>query len=281
VREHYRLSLEDVALATCVRRAYLAGIEDMRMDQLPARPFVVGYVRAYAEALGLDPDRAAARLKMEYPDDHQPLRAPVGVAKESDRRLRPVILTCLMVVLAFIAWNVAQRAVSKSAPQRNPGTEVALSGAKAPAPAAKGPITLGAPLPPPQESTVPAPYVTPGLAPAVNPDAPVPPPAPLIPIGTPFAAHGAIYGVPAGQSVVTLQAVKSASLIIRGADGSVYFAHQLSAGEAYRAPQTPGISLEASDPAKIDVFVGGLRTGSLPSAQVVVAKLTAPPPDHP
>jgi hypothetical protein len=281
VREHYRLSLEDVALATCVRRAYLAGIEDMRMDLLPARPFVVGYVRAYAEALGLDPDRAAARLKMEFPDDHQPLRAPVGVTKESDRRLRPVILTCLMVVLAFIAWNIAQRAVSRSAPQHAAGTEVALASTKVHAPAAKGPISLGAPLPPPQESTVPAPYVTPGLAPTTTAEAPGPPPAPLIPIGTPFAPHGAVYGVPAAQSVVTLQAAKSASLIVRGPDGAVYFARQLAAGEAYRAPQTAGISVEVSDPAKIDVFVGGLRTGQLPSAQIVVAKLTAPSPDRP
>jgi hypothetical protein len=103
----------------------------------------------------------------------------------------------------------------------------------------------------------------------------------LIPVGTPFAPHGAVYGVPVAQSVVTLQAVKSASLIVRGPDGAVYFARQLAAGEAYRAPQTAGISVEVSDPAKIDVFVGGLRTGQLPSAQIVVAKLTAPSPDRP
>jgi hypothetical protein len=41
--------------------------------------------------------------------------------------------------------------------------------------------------------------------------------------------------------VVTLQAIKSASLIVRGADGSVYFARQLRAGEAYRAPQLGGL----------------------------------------
>ena len=284
VREYYRLSIEDVALATCVRAPTWPGVEEMRLDDLPSRPFVIGYVRAYAEALGLDPDRAAARLKMEFPDDHQPLRAPVGVAKESDRRLRPMIIGGVMVITAFIAWNVAQRAVSKTAPAANAGTEVAASSAKVKATAPKGPISVGAPLPAPQESTLPAPYVTPGLAPAsadgsatsavkVDPKAAVPP-APPVPVGAPFAPHGSVYGAPAAQSVVTLQATKSASLIIRGANGTVYFAHQLAAGEAYRAPQTAGLTVEASDPAVVNVFVGGLLKGPLPAAQMPISRLT-------
>src|SRR5262245_21973194 len=54
VREFKGLSQDDVAEATRVRRAYLAAIETMRLEALPSRPFTIGYVRAYAEALGLD-----------------------------------------------------------------------------------------------------------------------------------------------------------------------------------------------------------------------------------
>ncbi|HMP62440.1 MAG TPA: helix-turn-helix domain-containing protein, partial [Phenylobacterium sp.] len=53
-REFRGLSLQDVADSTCIRRAYLAAIEEMRLDDLPSRPFTVGYIRAYAKALGLD-----------------------------------------------------------------------------------------------------------------------------------------------------------------------------------------------------------------------------------
>ena len=169
VREYYRLSIEDLSLATCIRKRYLSGIEEMRLEELPSRPFVIGYVRAYAGALGLDPDRAVARFKMDVPGDQQSLRAPLGVAREGDRRLRPMIVGGGLVVLAFIAWNIAQHAVAKNEPARNAGSEVAASSARIKSPVAKGPITVGAPLPPPQESTVPAPYVTPGLAPAVGP----------------------------------------------------------------------------------------------------------------
>src|SRR5580693_2314470 len=37
-RESRGLSLQDVADATRVRRAYLAALEEMRLDQLPSRP---------------------------------------------------------------------------------------------------------------------------------------------------------------------------------------------------------------------------------------------------
>lgn len=273
VREYYRLTLEDIALATHVRKLYLQGIEDMRLDGLPSRPFVIGYVRAYAGALGLDPDRAVARFKMEFPEDRQPLRAPLGVAKETDRRLRPMIVGGVLVILAFIAWNVARHAVSKAAkPPQAAGTEVAASSAKVHPMAAKGPISVGAPLPPPQESTTPPPYVTPGLAPSAAALAARPaPPAPAV--GTPLQTRGAIYGAPAAQSVIAFQAIKSVSLIIRGADGSVYFARQLSAGEAYRAPRVEGLSVEVSDPAAVDLFVQGLLKGPLPAAQNPLSKL--------
>jgi cytoskeletal protein RodZ len=273
VREHYRLSLEDVALATYIRRAYLEALEEMRLDQLPSRPFVIGYVRAYAGTLGLDPDRAVARFKMEYPEDGQALRAPVGVSREGDRRLRPMIIGAVLVVSAFITWNIIQHALSKAAPApAAAGAEVVVSGAKVRAPLTQGPISVGAPLPAPQESTVPAPYVTPGLAPSAADASARPVPAPPA-AGSPFQTQGVIYGAPAAQSLITLQAAKSVTLIVRGADGSVYFARQLSSGQAYRAPQTAGLSVEASDPAEVNVFVGGLLKGPMPLAKSVIAKL--------
>jgi len=283
VREYYRLSIEDVSLATCIRKLYLSGLEEMRLEELPSRPFVIGYVRAYAGALGLDPDRAVARFKMEFPDDQSSLRAPVGVAREGDRRLRPMIIGGVLVVTAFLAWNIAQRAMSKTEPAHVASADVAASSAKVRTPVTKGPITVGAPLPAPQESTLPVPYVTPGLAPAsadgsatsaLKSDVKPIPAVSASPPGTPFLAHGAVYGAPTGQSVVTLQANKSASLIVRGANGTVYFARQLAAGEAYRAPQTAGLSVEASNPAVVDVFVGGLLKGPLPAAQTAISRLT-------
>jgi hypothetical protein len=139
------------------------------------------------------------------------------------------------------------------------------------------------------ESTTPKPYETPGLAAATaaggssdaveamkqaakaSPAAtPAEPDEPLPPT---FVARGQVYGAEPETSIVTLQARKGASLIVRGADGSVYFARQLSAGEAYRAPALKGLVVEVSDPQAFQVFVGGQTKGLMPAAETTVAKL--------
>src|ERR1700758_1613812 len=87
LREARALTLEDIASATCIRRAYLAAIEQMRLDQLPSRPFAIGYVRAFADALGEDPEAAVAKFKEHCPSPEETLKAPIGVQKARDPRL--------------------------------------------------------------------------------------------------------------------------------------------------------------------------------------------------
>ncbi len=125
-REFHGLDLEDLAQATRIRRGYLTALEDMRLEDLPSRPFIVGYVRSYAKALGLDPDAAVARFRMDAPEEDQSLRAPVGVRKERDPRLTLFIVAGLVVVIGIALWNVAQHSISpataqcKRPPNRSP-----------------------------------------------------------------------------------------------------------------------------------------------------------------
>ena len=76
------------------------------------------------------------------------------------------------------------------------------------------------------------------------------------------------------QSPITLQARKPASIIIRGPDGAVYFARQLAAGEAYRAPVTVrGLVVDVSEPQAFDVYLNGASHGQLSATQTPVEKL--------
>lgn len=285
IREFRGLTLEEVAAATRVRRAYLADIEAMRLDRLPSRPFTTGYIRAYAEALGLDGEVAVERFKYEEPDLDEPLHAPVGVTDVGDPRVAAIVAGVAVIVAAIILWNIAQRTMNAGAPP--PTTASAKAAAQALAAPPPGPISLGAPLPAPVESTTPPLYQTPGLPddgtasvgdqapaakPAVKPDGePMVDPATLSPV---FVPNGRIYGAAAGQpSTVTLQALKSASLIVRGADGSIYFARQFAPGEAYRAPQLTGLIAEVSEPTDFQVFVAGQSKGVLPAAQTSLTQL--------
>jgi len=277
-RQFKGLSLQDMADATRIRRSYLAALEEMKLDQLPSRPFTIGYVRAYAHALGMDPDGAVSRFKADAPVAAEPLRAPVGVSREGDPRLTLAGGAAAVVLSAVLVWNLAQHAVAEDKP---PSAAVAEAGPLAPTAAAQGTVMLTAAQPAPQESDAPAAYITPGLtpsaagAPGAVSNAPTMEAAAgaIAPMRVSFGPRAAIYGAAPDHSVVTLQARKTASLIVRGADGAVYFARQLAAGDSYRAPLLNGLTADVSDPAAFDVYARGQFKGALQSAQTPLAKL--------
>jgi len=292
VRHDLGLTLIDVAERTRVRRSYLEAIEEMRLDALPSRPFTIGYIRAYATALGVDPDLAIERFKNDEPVLEEALRAPVGLVDEKDPRVAAFLIGALVIIAAIVLWNVAQRAMMAAAPP--PPLAPQAQTAKALAQIKGGTMELGYPLPAPVESTTPPPYETPGLAAAtgvrLDPNAPAavaapptrvgePPPVDLASLPTVFIPKGRIYdsGNPRQVSVVTVQAIKAGALIVRGPDGSVYFARQLAKGEAYRVPQLAGLTLDVSSPQDFQVFVAGQSKGVLPAQQVLASKLGSTP----
>ncbi|MDB5476167.1 MAG: putative transcriptional regulator [Phenylobacterium sp.] len=281
MREYKGLTLASLAEITRVRSSYLAAIEAMRLDQLPSRPFVIGYIRAYAQALGADAEQAVNRFKAEEPVLDEPLPEPVGMGDDRDPRLAAIIAAAVVIVVAIVAWNVVQRIMTETAPASPTASDT--SSARALANTTAGPVALGAPLPAPVESTTPPPYETPGLSKAVNAEgqplmapqaAAAPPPGVTLPAV--FTPQGTVYGVSASQASVTLQALKPAFLVIHGADGSIYFARQLNAGEAYRAPNIAGLTVDVSEPEAFQAFSGGQSKGVLPQPLTPIAKLVIP-----
>ncbi len=288
-REFRGLSLEDISDATRVRRAYLAAIEDMRLDDLPSRPFVIGYLRAYAKALGLDDEAVVARFRADHGESVEPLREPVGVRQQRDPRVGMVAIAGVVIIAAIALWNVATRAMNEEAPRATVAPEASV----APTPSGPAQVSLGEPLPAPVESTTPEPYVTPGLADAaaaggaadavaaaVKARAAAGEAAPAAPTGPPpsatFQQRGMIYGTASAGPSVMLQARRAASLVVRNDAGQFYFARQLAAGEAYRAPTLRGIVADVSDPSAFAVYVDGVLTGVLPANQSALARLAVP-----
>ncbi len=279
------LTLDELADTTRVRRAYLEALEEMRLDALPSRPFAVGYVRAYAQALGLEPDHMVELFKAEEPLVDEKLPNPIGVPDDRDPRVAAFVVGAIFIIAAIAAWNIAQRALTTATPA--PTRAADERAYKVLAQAKPQPIELGRPLPAPVESTIPPAYETPGLAkslglePAGAPNetstTTEDPLAALATLPTTFTPTGKVYEAgPRQTSVVTVQAVKPALLIARGADGSVYFARQLAKGDAYRVPQLAGLTLDVSDPRDFQVFVAGQSKGLLPAQQVLASKLVTP-----
>jgi cytoskeleton protein RodZ len=273
-------------MATHVRAPSIAAIETMSLDALPSRPFAVGYVKAYARALGLDQDAVVARFRREAPGEEHALRAPLGVRLRRSTGVRRLALALLIVSAALAGWNLMVRL--RAAPPRPPASAPRLAQKAGPLP---GPAVLGPPLPAPPEATTPPPYETPGLAAATaetGPDAAAAATARIaaeaeaarptnpIAVGTPLVAHGQIYGAAAGAaSGVILQAIRPLTLVVRNG-GQVIFAQALSAGEAWRAPAQAGLVADVDDPAAMEVYVGGKAIGPLSASQTAVSSLTAP-----
>jgi len=272
VREARELSLEQISALTRVRPAHLQAIEALDVDKLPSRPFAIGYVRAYAQALQLNADEVVARFRTEAPEPEEALRAPVGVRHNTSRRFGSLAAVAVFLTLGVVIWNFARHAVTEAPLAVETPREASV--ATPPKPTA-GPAVLGAPLPAPPEASTPAPYETPGLAAANaaggSADAAIaaaaaakaagPTAADPNLVGQPFRAGGTIYGAPSGN--VILQARNSTAIIVRGGD-TVYFARQLAAGEAWRAPPgVRGLTVDVGAPASVQVFVGGISKGVL------------------
>ncbi len=289
-REFRGLSLQDVADQTRIRRTYLAAVEDMRLEELPSRPFTIGYIKAYASLLGMDPDEAVARFKDTSPDPDEPLRAPVGVRRERDPRMGAIMVVGAFIVSAIILWNIAQRAITEQAPAPQAAPEAVAPVAQQSAMDPMGPTSIGAPLPAPTEASTPPVYETPGLEAAAEAggsadaasaaarerraaEALAGPTQSTVPVGTPFAPKGKVYGAPASASNVTLQARRQTFLTVSGADGAIYFGGPLAAGEAFRLPNIKGVAVEVTDPSAVDVFVSGGLKGVMPSPKSTVSAL--------
>jgi cytoskeleton protein RodZ len=279
-REARELSLQDVSDSTKIHPKILDALEALDMGRLPSRPFAIGFVRSYANFLGVDAERAIARFKADAPDANEAFRPPVGVSDDGDPRLGLIAVGAALVLGAIVVWNVAQRAMADKEPQSAPVIASAPMVKAVPS----GPVTLGEALPAPAESTVPKPYVTPGLEQADNATGPILDPTKPLQLGDampelrPSNPNAPVYGAPPEQaSIISLRARKSVALIVKTADGSAIFTRVLSGGETYRAPAVGGLTFDVSDPTGVDVFRSGEFIGQLPAMLVPASKLGGDP----
>lgn len=259
--------LASLAHTTRVHERYLTALEQNDFSVLPSRVFSIGYVRAYALALGIDEQSAIERFKAESPDPSVPLQAPAGSEVQDVRRGSPRIMAvAIALVASVVGWNVFQRVSLMEAPQASDIASIPESWTLGSVPGQDA-FTLTAARPAPPDQTTPVMYVTRGLeeeltgltAEALEASAPAPP------VQAAFNPRGAIYGAAAGASNVVLQAREAVGIVVHMSDGRVLFARQLAAGESWRAPQNVSASIEVSDPSAFDIYFNGEHSGVLSS----------------
>lgn len=270
-------SLEDMSAITRVHVRYLRALEQNDTSVLPSRVFSIGYVRAYAGALGVDEQLAVERFKRDVPDPSVPLQAPVGIAFEEVRRYSPRIIGVLTIIgLAVVGWNIFQRVSLMSPTQPSDLAAIPESWEIGAVP---GAVSLEAPRAAPPDQTVPPLYVTRGLETELtgltveDGEAVALAEAEAAPVQKAFNPRGAVYGAAATASNVVLQARKPTILVVRMSDGRVLFARQLAAGEAWRAPVGVQAVIDVADPSAFDVYLNGEHGGRLEQALTPLSQL--------
>ncbi len=98
-RELKHISLEEMAQTTRIPLRSLQLIEDDKLDALPGDVFARGFVKSYAQALGIPSEPLVARLGADrsFGDDF----AVVGIVGEPERARR-VGVAVAMVILLFL-----------------------------------------------------------------------------------------------------------------------------------------------------------------------------------
>lgn len=279
VRKARGRTLAELSHATRVHTRYLTAIEEGDFSALPSRVFAIGYVRAYAGALGLDEQGAIERFKRESPDTSAPLQAPIGAAfQDVRRRSQPVLIAIAVVGVAVIGWNIFQRVSLMRAPQPSDIAAVPRNWNTDAPDQADAAFQITGPAAAPPDQTTPALYVTPGLEEqltGVTAEEQAAAAVIAAPVQAAFNPRGPVYGAPANASQVVLQARKAGALVIRLADGRVLFARQLAAGESWRAPTGLSATVDVSDPAAFDVYLNGEHGGALPGLLTPLSQLNS------
>ncbi len=144
------LDLGEVAARTRVPTRHLASIEAGHWAALPGTTYTLGFARAYAQAVGLDPGEVAAELRQEIAEGGPRLKRHEPYEPADPKRVPGRLLTGVAVAaaLVFATGYAAWRANLDKAPEASAVASAdrpAVPGrpaATAPAAPATGPVIL-------------------------------------------------------------------------------------------------------------------------------------------
>ena len=136
-RESRGVSLDQIANETRISTRFLAAIENEEFHLLPGGIFNRGFVRAYAEKIGIDPDQAVADYQ-RLAEVRQPevLSTPEPSGTRKVRGLYPVALGALflLIVIFYVATRESGHIAQTASLPAKPPLETAQPAAPPAAP---------------------------------------------------------------------------------------------------------------------------------------------------
>jgi cytoskeleton protein RodZ len=232
-REALGLEIVDVAAVLRIKPAYIAALEAGHPDQLPGPAYAVGFMRAYADYLGLDVGKVLRRFKQEpiglsaKPELSFPM--PLGEHNTSTRAALLVVV--ILAICGYGTWYYFSTGEDHHLERVG---EVP-------------PELLPLRAAPPLSGSTPSP-TAPASAGADPPRPPVARPAPVLPTARETTQ------IPKG---IVVHATADSWVEIRDARRSVLIARVLKAGEDYRVPNQRGLSMRTGNAGALEITCDG------------------------
>lgn len=225
-------TLEEVAEATKISKTYLRALEEDRFQDLPSPAYFKGFLRLYADYLGINPDDLMARVAEcqgsagETADEAQPEQGGRPWMGGAQRFALPLMLLAALVLSTLLFQTTGREAGQSARPDTPP-----------PAPS---PVPRQAVQPPVSSAVVPLPAVTggePSPAPAAEEL-----PAPSL--------------QPASGFVVRMKVLKNGTLTVT-IDETVSQNYQVTAGDLIEWKAVENLALDISDTAAVELELNG------------------------
>ncbi len=255
-REALGLDLADVAAVLRINSTYLAALEDGRPDELPGAVYAIGFIRAYADYLGLGSGpmvrlfKEQSTLLATKPD----LVSPIPLGERSIPGAGILLVGLILAVCGFGGWFYLS-AGDGPRPERVAEVPLELLPYREPfrtPPAVSQPAEAQAA---PQSST----------APSEGSEHPSRIEAGSGSGGPPAAAGSSVPALlaatdpaPNRAGEVVIRATANSWIQIRDASQSVLLTRVLKAGESCRAPARPGLSMRTGNAGGLEITVDGI-----------------------
>jgi cytoskeleton protein RodZ len=234
-----------------IRKDHLEALEEERLDALPGRTYAVGFVRSYADYLGLDVVQCVERFKAEIAgrsdSDHIP---QVSVIDEDENRRLPqgwkIVAAVVVVLMIYGAYYVIASTSSMLSQPATPPPPVQLTPKPVahivPPPASRAAVT-------PQGSTSISNTPSPAAGATIAPPNPATLPA------------GQVYGAQNRNARVVLRVHQATRILVQGPDGVAYINRTLNPGDVYDVPNAVGITLTTTNASAVEVDLDGQSMG--------------------
>ncbi len=286
------ISIAEVAGHLRIREPFLDALEAGDHGHLPGPAYAIGFVRSYADFLGLDGEEAVRIFKAERAGEtsSSTLVFPEPVAESRIPRGAVLFISVVLAAAAYGGWyylsshdmdladlvpEVPANLSDGTTPAPAPAPVAETVAKPEPAPAKPAEPKMVAPEPPPAPVTVakPVPAPAPEPAPVVAAPAPEPKPAPAPVAAAPKPAPVAVVPAPkpapqpapvaapaqtaSAPAAIEIRAKADSWVQVRGADGRVVVMRILRKGDSYQVPNENGLTLMTGNAGAIEIVVDG------------------------